>query len=75
MFLTETFSFLNAIFLVFGLLHKMSAQQSYSRAVKSLEPVRVFHVDLEARPQILAYVSVGDLRSFLGGTLFKKEQE
>ena len=42
------------------------------RAEQSLELVRVFHVDLEARPQIS---QLGIWDPFWGGTLFKKEQE
>ena len=41
-------------------------------AEQSLELVRVFHVDLEARPQIS---QLGIWDPFWGGTLFKKEQE
>lgn len=50
----------------------MVSSQSYSRAVESVELVRVFHVDLEARPQIS---QLGIWDPFWGGTLFKKEQE
>ena len=42
------------------------------RTEQSLELVRVFHVDLEARPQIS---QLGIWDPFWGGTLFKKEQE